>query len=141
MIYFKTKKLPKNIKDIEELLTRGFTSKSYESKTFLTTYHDQDCTQKQCHNARRSFDDLFTICKTYFPKTTKKELAKTLFTLSKKINLVASYCYTINKLVFYCKDISTYDTKKGMLRTLREHEYAKKGCGNYNYNMIKKLAS
>ncbi|MFA9239461.1 MAG: hypothetical protein ACEQSQ_06170 [Candidatus Paceibacteria bacterium] len=132
-IYFKTGKV--KIRDIKHLLKIGYSSRS--GVEFKKTYRDPECTILECHSARRSFGDLVLICKTYFPETTEKEVAKTLFELNNEIGVRASYCHTINKLVFLK---SVYDKGQGLDCNLKYSYFNKKGCGNYSYNNIKKLA-
>lgn len=103
-------KLPedKTFDNISELLICGYNESRYPY-TFVPTFHDVECISPQCHSARRSFEDLLAICQTYFPPTTKKELAQTLYKLSHTDNLLSNkhnyricpmWCCTICKLVF-----------------------------------------
>lgn len=88
MIYFKEAQG----NNITELLNSGF------NNFFCETFSDKECTEQQCKIARRSFNDLLLICLTYFPKTTKEELAYVL--LNNISRLVCFYCPNIDKLVF-----------------------------------------
>ena len=123
-IYFKSKR---TFKDIEELLTYGY---SRYAECFKPTYDERN--QYQCHPARRSFGDLLNICRTYFPKTTEKQLAKTIFSLHTSIKLRASYCNTIDKLVFL-KDSGSFDV--GVPSGYKNH----RGNGTISYNEFIKL--
>lgn len=91
------------INNIYDLILYGYygnNGESIYSYKFHRTYKDKECTIEECHPARRSFEDLLKICKTYFPNTTEVELALTLekLRIDKKISCL--YCNTINKLVF-----------------------------------------
>ncbi|MFA9239460.1 MAG: hypothetical protein ACEQSQ_06165 [Candidatus Paceibacteria bacterium] len=132
MIYLKLKNKPKSVK---ELIKIGFTK---NSGLFVVTYADPECTIQECRAANRSFEDLLEISKTYFPRTTEKKLAKTLFKLNKEINLTASYCCTIDKIVF-----DTFDyghSPKSMDRYLERKEKKIYGKSPYSYDDIVKLA-
>lgn len=97
-IYFRLDSKPKNIIDLLKDGYNGFNSTLLHE--FKPTYKDEGLTKCECHAARRSFGDLLIICKTYFPKTQRKDLAKAIMKLNKQIGLRASYCNTIDKLVF-----------------------------------------
>lgn len=130
-IYFKTRKKPENIKDIKELLKSGYTKTQYGG--FKKTFKNPELTIPECHSARRSFGDLLYICRTYFPKTTEKELAKTIFELNQEIGLGASICGTIQKTVFVRRAASSpidiYVCNK-----------AYRGKGKYSLDDIQKLS-
>jgi hypothetical protein len=59
--------------DLLELMSTGFTALGGR---FVETYHDEECTQQQCHAANRSFSDLLAISQTYFPQATETDLIK-----------------------------------------------------------------
>ena len=128
-IYFEIDKKPRTVK---ELLKKGF---STLDGRFKVTYKDSKYKKKQCHSARRSFDDLLNICKTYFPRTKEQRLAKVLFQLNKEIGLGCIFCGTISKLVFHKRgmDLKINQSLPGSLNHYR-------GVGEYSFNMIKKLA-
>lgn len=95
----------KKFKSVKELITYGYTGPVYgngykDTYCFVTTYRDIAGTIRQCHAARRSFDDLLAIAKTYFPSTTKRKMAKVLSQLHREISLVPMYCWTIHNPVF-----------------------------------------
>lgn len=92
MIYFKYAEKAKNL---EQLLEIGFTA-AYGM--FQPTYEDKEFTKTQCKSARRSFNDLLRIAKTYFPKTTQKELATIL------VNKYASFYCAGMQLVIFLKE-------------------------------------
>lgn len=99
MIYFKEAIGAYNLKD---LLKRGFSCRRGEGEwySFVKTYSNPQLTREECHEARRSFDDLLEISRTYFPDTTEEELAKTLYELHGEINLYFFFCSDIHKQVF-----------------------------------------
>lgn len=97
---------------VSDLLAFGF-SNTDEVGMFARTYSDPDCLEAQCHEARRSFSDIFAICKTYFPEATREEVAHTLLNMK---YMACTFCGDINKLVFravgykpFCDDSNLYD--------------------------------
>lgn len=90
-IYLKLKKKPTSLQDLFE---KGYS----DYGMFVPTYSNPEYTKVQCERARRSFLDLYRIAKTYFPRTTKKEVAYVL--LNEISNLCCFYCSTIKKLIF-----------------------------------------
>lgn len=129
-IYFKQK--PGKRRGIKSLLKMGFEN----PYSFKRTFKDPEYTKLEFRSARRSFGDLLLICKTYFPNTTEEKLAKTLLELHKEIGVRASYCTTINKVVFF-KDpakVSFGYGVNGLQKRL-------KGEGTHSFNEILKLAN
>lgn len=61
------------------------------------TYTDEKCMNVECAAKRRSFEDLYSISKTYFPETTEEQLLQALI----NIDILFYHCSTINKLVFH----------------------------------------
>ena len=117
----------KKAKNIVELIKNGYTSHS-----FVQTYKDSACTEHQCHSAIRSFLDLYWMCKTYFPKTSKKEVAQAIFKVHKEIGLYVSYCQDIRKIVF---------SKSGTNYIELNYYSNQKGVGRYSFQDIKELAN
>ena len=81
-----------------------FFNRLYESSYgFPTTYKDVDCNYQQCINGSdRSFNDLYRLMKTYYPRITHKQLIKIInkkCTRNKYFNLI--YCPDVNKIVLY----------------------------------------
>ncbi len=81
-----------------------------------TTFADAELTQYECVGARRSFEDLLTITRTYYPETTEIELMGIL----RELNIGYWYCPDVRKIVFFtngpCKvQINSFDslTKNG----------------------------
>lgn len=112
---------------------------------FHKTYFDPECTKEECHCARRSFEDLLAICKTYFPRTTKKHLARLLYNLwlTKKLNIATSFCPDIGAVVFRLhynnsKWATNFSSIDNGYNTVSDPN--KKGKGNYSMNDINKLA-
>lgn len=144
-LYFKEAQ-QKTVANIEELLILGYVDAEKDHYYgFAPTYFDAECTVQQCKSARRSFDDLLIICKTYFPRTTKKHLAKALYKLhTKDIYLSIFICGDIKKVVF--SRVSNYQRfTKYFLRDVDSNRYDgmydpnKKGNGNHSFNDIIKL--
>ena len=103
MIYVK----PENVKEtLEEFLKHNFSinnPNSFDRGKFSITYKDAECTIRECHSARRSFEDLLEISQTYFPETPEAELAKILLVLkTSDFNMRCLYCINIHKWVFVC---------------------------------------
>jgi len=84
----------KQFNDINELLTFCYPTGDYFREY---TYFDKECTQIQCSASRRSFEDLLSLCKTYFPETTEKDLMKTLIDMGMRYYR----CGGIGKIVFH----------------------------------------
>jgi len=76
---------------------------------FTTTYRDEECETPQCGTAYRSLKNLFELCQTYYPNTTKDEVINFLVngdeTLGMSFNTM--FCTTIGELVFKIKSKST----------------------------------
>lgn len=119
----------KEFKDITEIITFGYDGGYIY---FKPTYSDPECTKLQCHQARRSFSDLLELCQTYFPETTKEQLAYVL--LNKVENLNVFFCNDIRKFVF-----ESY-LHTGICRKSHYHEKGKIGLDNYSLEQIEKLA-
>jgi len=78
-IYLKTDKEFKNINEVIYALYNHNYHFAYE------TYSNKECTDLQCSEGKlRSFDDIYYLCKTYFPDTTEKDVIYELVNL--KIN-------------------------------------------------------
>lgn len=91
----------RNEENIYDFLNNNFSVPFHNTQhKFVMTYKDEYCSIMDCHEARRSFEDLLEICQTYYPETTEEELAKTLFELHKKDNLQCLFCPDILKIVF-----------------------------------------
>lgn len=90
----------KDYETVYGLLEHGFNDEnnnSYQRGKFSRTYSNPECTQLQCTVARRSFGDIFYLCKTYFPNTTREEVAYNLLSIP---HMRAIFCDDIGKLVF-----------------------------------------
>ena len=88
-IYFKDP----DTENLNKLLLSLYNSNGYS----VPTYHDEQMSQIQCTAHRRSFEDLLAIANTYFPKTTEKELLKSLIEIEMKFY----FCNAIKKIVFH----------------------------------------
>ncbi len=98
-IYVKFKK-PNTVK---EFLYTFFTSDRVGYGTY--TYHDEACTSIQCYNDKmRSFDDIYDMVKTYFPKATRRRVIHEILTLDYKflddrfLVPFLSHCSTMQKI-------------------------------------------
>lgn len=77
-IYIKTKKRPKNVRELLKLL---YIDKNDNICTEIT-YSNKQCTIIQCgQNRNRSFKDIYFLCKTYFHNVTPKKVFLECFTL------------------------------------------------------------
>lgn len=148
--------LPPNVKfnNIKELITWGYVN-GPSGSGFVKTYFDKACTKQQCHSARRSFEDLLDICRTYFPRTGKKQLALTLHSLFTQqlgtMNVMAFYCSNIHKVVFFKYRLPAEPRSWETAHTLKYTNYfdrslysgatppQKKGVGKYCFNEILNL--
>jgi hypothetical protein len=80
---------------------------------FIPTFYDIECTIEQCGRKRRSFDDLMDIVKTYYPKATKKHIAKQIEKLTRyrnlncKVRLCLLFCPEAKKWIMYETSEST----------------------------------
>lgn len=129
-IYLKTN--GKKFKNKQELLEYGF-----RNGQFVVTYLDPECKKQECHKANRSFGDLLLICKTYFPKTTERGLARTIFKMHDTIGLAATYCNTIDKVVF---DAHSSYKEESIDEGIYGDEYDERGEGTHSWNEIEQLA-
>lgn len=94
-IYFN---VTKKVKNVQELIDNLYRTNNNRSNNFAKkTYNEPELITEQCHSARRSFEDLFNIAKTYFPESTKVDVMNALLNIK---NITFFRCYTINKIVF-----------------------------------------
>lgn len=66
----------------------------------VKTYYDKECTDKQCHVARRSIDDLLSILNTYYPTVTIEQLAYYLIDKADTHGIKCFYCDDVEHIVF-----------------------------------------
>lgn len=121
--------------NVYDLLKFGYTQYGEKSwgERFVKTYSDPECTQLECKAARRSFDDLLTISRTYFPETTEVELAKTLEQLRKERVVFCLFCPDIERVVFYRSTGYGHDSFKN---GVNENYHDREGTSNYSLNTI-----
>lgn len=119
----------KEIANLYDLLVYGYTNKDGEraDSKFSRTYKTPDFSESDCHSARRSFDDLLEISRTYFPETLEKDLALCLEELRKKEKLVCIFCSDINRVVF----LTGYSTTTSFKQYISLREINRKGTSNY----------
>lgn len=88
------------IKDPKRTNVKEFID-DYFNRSRPFTFSDEKCSMIQCGpGKRRSFTDLLALVNTYFPGTTKKELACILIDKIKALEIVGTYCTTIRRVVF-----------------------------------------
>jgi len=99
-IYLKLNKRPKNVAELIDKLWSEPYDKSVE------TYHNKECTIKQCASYKnRSFDDFYYLCKTYFPNVTPKKVFHELIISNRNNKIIAcSHCETIRKTTIFFYD-------------------------------------
>lgn len=102
---------------------------------FTETYFDELCQNKECKRANRSFEDLYTTIKTYYPYCSKKHFAKQLDKLIQKSKLRLLFCPDISKWVLMNISYGTYDnTYKNLYNyTNSKTKLKEKGKGIYSY--------
>jgi len=94
-MYIETKMPLNSAKDVIDALYRhhgSLTRTSFANPTYL----DKECTEVECAANRRSFEDLLTLAKSYFPETTELDLMQILLDL--KLSFI--FCEDIRKIVF-----------------------------------------
>jgi hypothetical protein len=67
---------------------------------FRETFSDPELSVRQCHKARRSFEDLYAMCLTYFPETTELDLGAAMREFIDTGVLTCLYCTHINRWVW-----------------------------------------
>ena len=130
-------KVPKTLY-ATEFLRKGFSAKRNTIPgKFVETFYDEECTKRQCVVARRTFEDLYVIVKTYYPKYTKSNVAKMIKTLHEKDNVFPIWCNAQDKIVFYKKSTSA----KGLAinHFIQDEDWDDNGNGEYSWNDIVKL--
>src|SRR4051812_32433503 len=95
-LYFK---LDKPAESLKELIDALFTSHidGRRQVTAKATFEDEAFGNCECFSARRSFEDLLVISRTYFPNTTEVELMQVL----KDLDAQFWYCSDVRKFVFF----------------------------------------
>lgn len=130
-------KVPKK-RTIRAYLNAGFSAeRNNVSGKFVPTFFDKECTKAECYAARRSFNDIMSIVKVHFPKTTSEGLAHRLLRMVKMKELSCIFCPQINKLVFYKKDpASDFTTNPRTLGIL----FSYKGVDNLSADDLLEMA-
>lgn len=82
------------------------------------TYHDKTCIDLEGTGVRRSFEDLWTLAKTYYPKTTEKDLMAVL----KELDINVRYCGDICKFVFSF-ELGVHKLTKETFNLYVEHDH------------------
>lgn len=127
-IYYKTElniksHLDPNIKTIEHLIIKYFDLEQPE-----TYYLDNSL---QCtYEKQRSFMDLYYLCKTKFPRISKKLVAKSLVNLCKENIIKILYCNEINNAVFHRRYTCSY---------IKNGEYFLGGCSEYGKILVEDI--
>lgn len=110
-IYLKLDKRPKNVADVLQLLFVRNDSIMGISDS-KKTYKDKDCKIEQCRERKyRSMDDIYYLCKTYFPNVTVKKVMHELlmFKSGDRYKAIQFYnCNTMKKLRVIPMSYATY---------------------------------
>lgn len=101
---------------------------------FSETFIDEECSIKECHYARRSFNDILKICKCYFPETTEQDIAKLI---TDENLFFTRLCGDINKWVFGFNSILISSTHP---LYLREGDSDQVDIDGWTLDEIKELA-
>lgn len=118
-----------------------FLKKCYSIETdpfnivFKKTYFDELCQNQECKKANRSFEDLYTTIKTYYPYCSKKHFGKQLNKLIQTSKLRLLFCPDISKWVLMNIVYGTIDKNYKNLYNYSNSnkKLKKKGKGEYNY--------
>jgi len=118
-----------------DLLKEGF---STDNGNFIRTYNDPECTDQECHAARRSLEDLLSIVRVYFPRCSRQRLCKALYRLKDdpEMYVYAYKCRTIHKIVYRANRNMGFAVERGFNSSVRETDEYK---GNGEYSMIEFL--
>lgn len=108
---------------------------------FTPTYYDSVFKDKQCGQANRSFEDIYSVVTTYYPECTKQVLAKELEKIIKLNFIKLLFCTDIKKWVFMKTLKGTIDIYFKYLFDYKESrlKLKKRGNGEYTYFDIMKL--
>lgn len=92
-------KVPKK-RTVKGYLKAGFTST--KEGVWPTTYSDPECLITECQPRRRSFEDLWAIVRSEFPRCSRYRLSKALVALMKDDNvcLYPYRCRATSKIMF-----------------------------------------
>ena len=98
------------------------------------TYLDEECTEEECHAARRSLEDITAICQTYFPDVTDKEIINFMYSTRESLWWRAHWCSDIYKMVFIRNQ---HSPAVYFLYCSRDENI--KGSGKYSKNELEAL--
>ena len=113
-IYFKGLE---DCKTIKEVLLNGFLYEGDGILFFKRTYSDETFQTPQCHEARRSFEDLYAISATCIPDLSIQQFAKEFKEIfDENISFQTLFCYDIMKPVHYI-------TVSPWLKKTKGHDY------------------
>lgn len=102
-LYVNVEKHPRE--KIVSFLKRCYDEGQYSyNYTFCETYYDVYCTKLQCYKKRRSFDELLTVVKTYYPHASKKHIASQI----KKLTKPLSICNKMHLRFLFCPDVQKW---------------------------------
>jgi hypothetical protein len=92
-------------------------NQNFDRKTLYASHYHLQCIKGR----RRSSGDLFLIMRYYYPEITYKDIRYCLFELLNNHKIKTSYCFDINKrvfyknsknrVIFYCWDHYIHDSK------------------------------
>jgi hypothetical protein len=83
-----------------------FSREIYKGQIYLSSKIWVGTNHYHCNaHKRRSAGDIFLVAKKFYPKVTLKEIRETLRELALEGQISTNYCHTIQKRVFFNKDI------------------------------------
>lgn len=139
-------KLYVNIKIRKNQKLSTFLKKCYNIQNgyyigFIPTYHDPVFKHKQCGQANRSFEDIYSVVTTYYPECTKQLLARELEKIMKLNFIKLLFCTEVKKWVFMKTSKFTTNSCFKYLFDYKDSKLKlkKKGKGEYTYFNIMKL--
>jgi len=132
----------KQKRTVRSFLKEGFTGNKngFKSK-FVSTYSDEECVILECDIARRSFQDLYTICSTRYKNLNKNLFSLELIQMIQRRELVCIYCPKIGKLVFIGNTKNEPDLTKNLARQVSMKSFDFKGLDNYSFQDIIDMAN
>lgn len=140
-------KANKNLTSIQEYLLDIFSVElsPYQSifRKAQITYFDIECSIRECHEARRSFEDIVDIVQTnYDDKCTANDIAKGMYNLFSEGKFRGLWCPDVDKIVFCVSSthggIWEYKLVSGYGIRTKGLDY--KGKGKYSLKEILDLA-
>lgn len=126
-------------KTVTGFLKAGF---SYErngySGKFAETFHDKECTKRECNVARRSLEDIIAIVNTRYGSYSPRTVARIMHKLFESEGIAPMWCPAIRKVVFIKRSKSSLQNRE-FTSFVADSEMNNKGNGEYSMNDIMEL--